>query len=86
MTLNVELCQLGPMWLRTLPSEHCHTGGVFMVSKFINRQTLPNPNGSKCGTLSAGSNMVNDSSFMHCYTGSVFMAAKFKKKRQTDRT
>ena len=82
MTPNVEPCLLGPIWLLTLPSEHCHTGGVFMVAKLKNRQTLPNPSGSKCGILSVGSNMVNDSSFMHCHTGSVIMAAKFK-KRQT---
>ena len=39
MTLNVELCQLGPMWLMTLPSEHCHTGGVFMAAKLKKGQT-----------------------------------------------
>ena len=83
MTLNVELCQLGPIWLMTLPSENCHTGGMFMVATFKNRQTEPNPNDPQCGTLKVGSNMVNDSSFMHCHTGGVFMAAKLKKDRQT---
>ena len=45
------------------------------------RQTVPNPNDSQCGTLKVGSNMVNDSSFMHCHTGCMFMAAKLKKDR-----
>ena len=32
MTPNVEPCLWGPIWLMTLPSEHCHTAGVFMVA------------------------------------------------------
>ena len=39
MTFNGELCQLGPVWLMALPSEHCHTCGVFMVAKLKDRQT-----------------------------------------------
>ena len=85
MTLIVEICHLGTIWLRNLPSEHCHAGGVFMVAKLKKQTDKPNPNDSKCGTLSVGSNMVNDSPFMPCHTGSMFMAAKLK-KRQTDRT
>ena len=63
MTLNAEPCQLSPIWLMILPSEHCHTGGVFIAAKLKKRQTEPNPNDSQCETLSVESNMVNDTSF-----------------------
>ena len=61
---------------------------MFLAAKFKkkkDRQTEPNPNDSQCGTLSDGSSMVNDSSFMNCHTGGMFMVAKLK-ERQTDRT
>ena len=49
MTLNVELCQLGRIWLKNLPSEHCHTGGMLMAAKLKkDKQTKPNPNDSQC--------------------------------------
>ena len=77
MTLNAEPCQLSPIWLMILPSEHCHTGDMLMAAKLKkDRQTEPNPNDSQCGTLKVGSNVVNDFSFMHCHTGVMFMAAK----------
>ena len=33
LTLNVKPCQLSPIWLMILSSEHCHTGGMFMAAK-----------------------------------------------------
>ena len=39
MTLNAEPCQLSPIWLMILPSEHFHTGGMFMAAKLKKRQT-----------------------------------------------
>ena len=38
----VEPCQLVVMWLMTLPSEHCHTGGIFIVSKFKKKRRANN--------------------------------------------
>ena len=32
--IDGEPCQLVPIWLMILPSEHFHTCGVFMVAKF----------------------------------------------------
>ena len=32
MTLDWEPRQLVPIWLMTLPSEPCHTGGVCMIA------------------------------------------------------
>ena len=82
MTLNVEPCQLSPIWLMILPSKALsHWWHVYGSQIKKDRQTVPNPNDSQCGTLKVGSNMVNDSSFMHCHTGCMFMAAKLKKDR-----
>ena len=68
MTLNVEPWKLGHLWLMTLLS--CIVTLVACLwqpnKQKTDRQTEPNPNGSQCGTLKVGSNMVNDSSFMHC--------------------
>ena len=83
MTLNVEPCWLGLIWLMTYPPVHFQTACMFMVAKLKNRPTEHNPNDSQCDSLKVGSNIVNDFSFMHCHTGDVFIAAKLKKK--TDR-
>ena len=42
MTLNVEPCPVGPIWLMALPSEHCHTGGVFTVAKLKKKSDRQN--------------------------------------------
>ena len=46
---NLTLMTVGnlvscPIWLMTLPSEHCHIGGKFMVTKFKKLTAEPNPN------------------------------------------
>ena len=63
LTLDWEPCQLVPMWLITLASDHCHTGQVFVVIKLKKRLAKPLPNDSRSGTVSVGSNMVNYSPF-----------------------
>ena len=30
---QLETLSVVPIWLMTLPSEHCYTGGMFMVNK-----------------------------------------------------
>ena len=84
MSLNVEPCQLGPLWLMALPSEHCHNGDVLMAAKLMKSHTEPNPNESQCGTLSAGPIWLMNLPSEHCHTGGVFMESKFRKN--TDRT
>ena len=51
MTLNVEPCLLGPIWLMTPPSEHCHThGGVYgsQIKKDKQNLTLMTLNVEPC--------------------------------------
>ena len=60
LTFDQEPCQLVVMWLMILPSSGC----MFMVAKFKKRQTEPNPNDSRLGTLSVSPDMVNDFPFI----------------------
>ena len=47
-----------PIWLMIFSLEHCHSGGVFVVVKKKDRLNLTLM--TLLGTLSFGSNMVND--------------------------
>ena len=85
MTLNVEPWKLGPIWLKNLPSEHCHACGVFMVSKFKNRQNLT-PMTLNVEPWKLGPIWFKNLPSEHCHACGVFMVAKFKKKKQTDKT
>ena len=59
------------------PSEHCQTGGVFVVAKVkIKRQAEPYPNDSQLGTLSVVSIWLMTLPSEHCYTGGMFMVNK----------
>ena len=79
-----EPCQLVVMWLMTLPSEHCHTGGIFIVSKFKKKDgqiiTLDN---TRLGTFLFGPTLLMTLPFEHFHTGGVFMVAKVKKNGKT---
>ena len=79
MNLNGELCQLGPIWLMSLSSEHCHTGGVFMVKEKTYRT-----NDSLCRTLPVRSNMVNDPSFRALSHWWRVYGSQIKKNKQTE--
>ena len=63
----------------TLPSEHCHTAGVFMVANLKkDRQNIIQIT-LNVETLSIRSNLINDTSFGALLHSGVFMVANLKK-------
>ena len=58
MTLDLEPCQLVPIWLMTLPSEPCHTGDVCMVANFLKKMEKPVLM-TRSGTLLVGPDVFN---------------------------
>ena len=93
MTHDLEPCQLVPLWLMTIPLQHCHTGSVFMVAKLKKDRlslTQMTYDLKPCQFIPIWLMTLH---LEHCHTGNVIMVAKFKKKkkkkkkkkRQTDR-
>ena len=83
MTHDREPCQLVPIWLMTIPLQHCHTGSVFMVAKLKKDRlslTQMTYDLKPCQFIPIWLMTLH---LEHCHTGNVIMVAKFFKKRQT---
>ena len=77
VTFDLEPCQLVLVWIMTLPSEPCHSVGVFNKK---NGQKS-NPIDFRSAALRVNPDVVNDSPFRALSQCSVFMVAILKTGR-----